>query len=135
MNTKQEIPLLLTACSEFSASRLIVLGPYVCTIILLRLSGRIKRGKAGFRCQGPVGMGMRIIALSLLGERVARDGVPASRRGTGLRPPKGYGRSERTARYGPQAGEGVPRLCQSPNPSLTGVKDVPAHGHALLQPT
>jgi glycosyltransferase involved in cell wall biosynthesis len=32
----------------------------------------------------------------------------ARRAGPGLRPPKGYGRSGRTARYGPQAGEGVP---------------------------
>jgi hypothetical protein len=37
-----------------------------------------------------------------------RDGAFSSRRGTGLRPPKDYGRSGGTARYGPQAGEGVP---------------------------
>jgi hypothetical protein len=47
------------------------------------------------------------LALAPLGERVARDGVFISRRGPGLRPPKGYGRSGRTPRYGPQAGEGV----------------------------
>ena len=35
-----------------------------------------------------------------------REGAFTSRRGPGLRPPKGYGRSGRTARYGPQAGEG-----------------------------
>jgi len=35
-------------------------------------------------------------------------GAFTSRRGPGLRPPKGYGRSGQTARYGPQAGEGVP---------------------------
>jgi hypothetical protein len=45
--------------------------------------------------------------LSPLGERVARGGAFTSRRGTGLRPPKAYGRSGRTVRYGPQAGEGV----------------------------
>ena len=33
-------------------------------------------------------------------------GAFTSRRGPGLRPPKGYGRSGRTARYGQQAGEG-----------------------------
>ena len=38
---------------------------------------------------------------------MARDGAFTSRRGTGLRPPKGCGRSGRKARYGPQAGEGV----------------------------
>jgi hypothetical protein len=46
-------------------------------------------------------------ALSPLGERVARDGAFTSRRGSGLRPPKGYGRSGRAAGFGPQAGEGV----------------------------
>jgi len=40
------------------------------------------------------------------------EGVPLSRcassgGGTGLPPPKGYWRSGRTARYGPQAGEGL----------------------------
>jgi len=40
------------------------------------------------------------------GERVDRDSAFTSRRGPGLRPPKGYGRSGQTARYGPQAGEG-----------------------------
>jgi len=40
------------------------------------------------------------------GERVTRDGAFTSRRGAGLRPPKGYGRSRRTIRFGPQAGEG-----------------------------
>jgi hypothetical protein len=48
-----------------------------------------------------------LLTLSPLGERVARAGAFFSRRGTGLRPPKGYARSARTARYGPQAGEGV----------------------------
>ena len=54
----------------------------------------------------------------LPGERVDRDGAFTGQRGPGLRPPtrrqkaalgrraKGYGRSGRTARYGPQAGEG-----------------------------
>jgi hypothetical protein len=46
-------------------------------------------------------------ALSPLGERVPRDDVFISRREAGLRPPKGYRRSARAARYGPQAGEGV----------------------------
>ena len=48
-----------------------------------------------------------VLALSPLGEWVARTGAFFSRRGTGLRPPKGYWRSGRAARYGPQAGEGV----------------------------
>ena len=51
--------------------------------------------------------GFNLLALSLLGERVDRPGVFFSRGEPGLRPPKGYGRSGRTARYGPQAGEGV----------------------------
>jgi hypothetical protein len=42
--------------------------------------------------------------LSPLGERVGHPGVFFSRGGPGLRPPKGYGCSGRTARYGPQAG-------------------------------
>ena len=46
-------------------------------------------------------------ALSPLGEKVARDSAFISRRGPGLSPPKGYGRSQRTTRLGPQAGEGV----------------------------
>ena len=49
-------------------------------------------------------------ALSPLEERVARDGAFTSRRGPGLRPPKGYWRSRRAARYGPQAGEGGANL-------------------------
>jgi hypothetical protein len=55
--------------------------------------------------------------LSPLGERVARDSVLISRRGTGLRPPEGYGRSESAARYGPQAGEGVPTRIGLAQPS------------------
>jgi hypothetical protein len=47
------------------------------------------------------------VALSLLGERVDRDGAFASRRGPGLCPPKGLGHPGRTAGYGPQAGEWV----------------------------
>jgi hypothetical protein len=35
----------------------------------------------------------------------------AGRSRTGLRPPKGYGRSGRTVRYGPQAGEGSVARC------------------------
>jgi hypothetical protein len=35
-------------------------------------------------------------------------GAFVSQGGPGLRPPKGYGHLGRTARYGPQAGEGVP---------------------------
>jgi len=46
-------------------------------------------------------------ALAPLGERVARDGVFTSRRGSGLCPPKGNGGERSTTRYGPQAGEGV----------------------------
>jgi hypothetical protein len=61
----------------------------------------------------------QIPALSHLGERVSRDAVFSSRRGTGLRPParrqkaalglraKGHGRSGPTRGYGPEAGEGV----------------------------
>jgi len=40
-------------------------------------------------------------------------GVLFSRGGLGLRPPKGYGRSGGTARYDPQAGEGVAGLSAS----------------------
>jgi len=47
-------------------------------------------------------------ALSPLGERVARAGVCTSRRGTGLRPPKGKRRAVNNIGFGPQAGEGVP---------------------------
>jgi hypothetical protein len=46
-----------------------------------------------------------ISALSL-GERVARDGVLTGRRGSGLRPPKGYAHRGRTIGCGPQSGEG-----------------------------
>jgi len=46
-------------------------------------------------------------ALSPLGERVARAGACTSRRGTGLRPPKGKRRAVNNIGFGPQAGEGV----------------------------
>ena len=42
-------------------------------------------------------------------------GVFLSRGGPGLRPPKDYGRSGRTARYGPQVGEGVLFWYTAPN--------------------
>jgi tRNA uridine 5-carboxymethylaminomethyl modification enzyme len=58
-------------------------------------------------CENPALCPRENSTLSPLGERVARDSVFSRRRGTGLRPPKGYGRSGRAARYGPQAGEGV----------------------------
>jgi hypothetical protein len=44
------------------------------------------------------------------GERMGRPVVSFSWGGPGLRPPKGYGRSGCTARYGPQAGEGAAGL-------------------------
>ena len=59
------------------------------------------------------------LALSPLGERVACDGVFFSRRGTGLRPPKGHRRSGLSASYGPQAGEGVDK--HRIRPSVLGV--------------
>jgi hypothetical protein len=49
-------------------------------------------------------------ALSPLGERVARAGACTSRRGTGLRPPKGKRRAVNNIGFGPQAGEGGPDL-------------------------
>ena len=48
------------------------------------------------------------LALSPLGERVACAGVFTSRRGTGLRPPKGKRRAVNNIGIGPQEGEGVP---------------------------
>ena len=41
-----------------------------------------------------------------LGERVDRAGVLTGRRGSGLRPPKGYAQSAYSVGYGPQAAEG-----------------------------
>ena len=42
--------------------------------------------------------------------KVDRTDAFTSQGGPGLRPPKGYGRSGRAARYGPQAGEGASGL-------------------------
>jgi hypothetical protein len=61
---------------------------------------------AGFRNR-ELGEHPRKIRVISPGERVSCDGAFTSRRRTGLRPPKDYGRSGRTARYGPQACEGL----------------------------
>jgi len=43
-------------------------------------------------------------------DTLAAAGAFFSRSGSGLRPPKGYGRSGHATGYGPQAGEGVSRV-------------------------
>jgi hypothetical protein len=73
--------------------------------------GLVKRGGQRYKNRrNEAGMYMKTkqngkSALSL-GERVAHDGVLTGRRGSGLRPPKGYAQSAYSIGYGPQAGEG-----------------------------
>jgi len=54
---------------------------------------------------------------------VGRDDAFASRRGPGLRSPKGLGHPGRTAGYGPQAGEWITAQSITDNGPQTGNKE------------